>query len=135
MTNYLLDTNHASPLVTRDHPLRNQVSNALQRGDTFALAAANLAEVLYGISALPRAAQNKLEWDRLRSSLWVYAIEEQDAVASAEIRIRLRRRGRQIGATDAMLAAIALRYGLALLTTDSDFPVVPGLPQENWLKA
>ena len=135
MTNYLLDTNHASPLVTRDHPLRNQVSNALQRGDTFALAAANLAEVLYGIAALPRAAQNKLEWDWLRSSLWVYAIEEQDAVASAERRIHLRRRGRQIGAIDAMLAAIALRYGLTLLTTDSDFAVVPGLPQENWLKA
>ena len=34
-----------------------------------------------------------------------------------------------------MLAAIALRYGLTLLTTDSDFAAVPGLPQENWLKA
>lgn len=133
MTNYLLDTNHASPLVTQAHSLRRRVLNAIQVGDTFALTVANLAEVLYGIGTLPRAAQNRLEWERLRPTFRIYAVEEQDAAESAEIRIRFRRHGRQIGAIDAMLAAITLRYGLTLLTTDADFSAVPDLQQANWL--
>jgi predicted nucleic acid-binding protein len=34
---------------------------------------------------------------------------------------------------DVLVAFIALRYALTLLTTDGDFRVVPGLPHENWL--
>jgi len=133
MTHYLLDTNHASPLVTLDHPLRARVLSAIQSGDTFALTTVNLAEVWYGIRILPRAVQNQLEWQRLRSSLWIYQIEERDAIEAAEIQLALRRQGRQIGTIDAMLAAIALRLGLTLLTTDADFGAVPGLQQVNWL--
>lgn len=135
MTSYLLDTNHASPLVTRDHPLRRRIHDAIQTGDTFAMTVANLAEVLYGIGTLPRAAQNRSEWERLRQAFRVYAIEERDAVESAEIRVRLRRSGRQIGTIDAMLAVVAIRYSLVLLTADRDFDAVPGLQQANWLAA
>ncbi|RIK38099.1 MAG: hypothetical protein DCC55_22160 [Chloroflexi bacterium] len=34
---------------------------------------------------------------------------------------------------DALIAALALRYELTLLTTDKDFWAVPGLRMENWL--
>ena len=34
---------------------------------------------------------------------------------------------------DALIAAIALRYDLTLLTTDGDFYAVPDLKHENWL--
>ena len=37
MADYLLDTNHLSPLVTLNHPLRQQVLEALQAGHTFAI--------------------------------------------------------------------------------------------------
>jgi len=134
VTSYLLDTNHASPLVTLEHPLRSRVLPAIQQGDSFALTAVNLAETLYGIAGLPRAARSKLEWNRLQPAFRVYGVEEEDAIASTEIRLRLRQRGRQMGAIDVMLAAVALRYGLTLLTTDSDFAAVPELRQENWIK-
>ena len=45
MTQYLLDTNHASPLVTLDHPLRARVLSAIRSDDIFALTTANLAEL------------------------------------------------------------------------------------------
>jgi predicted nucleic acid-binding protein len=133
MTRYLLDTNHASPLVTLDHPSRARILGAAQSNDSFALTTANLAEIWYGLLALPRAAQNRLEWQRLRPALWLYLLEEQDAIDAAEIQLSLRQHGRQIGTIDAMLAAMALRYDLTLLTTDTDFDSVPSLQRANWL--
>ena len=35
---------------------------------------------------------------------------------------------------DALIAAVALRRDLTLLTTDGDFAAVPGLLCENWLR-
>lgn len=93
----------------------------------------NLAEVWYGISLLPRAVQNQREWMQIRTSLSIYQIEETDALAAAELQISLRRRGRQLGIVDALIAAIALRYDLTLLTTDRDFDAVSDLKHENWL--
>ena len=133
MTAYLLDTNHASPLVTLTHPLRARVLQAVQHGDTFALTSINLAEVLYGISVLPRAVQNKAEWDRLRPALRVYAARERDAVEAVGLQVSLRRRGWQLSTVDAFVAAIALRYDHTLLTTDGDFDAVPELKHTNWL--
>jgi tRNA(fMet)-specific endonuclease VapC len=133
MTEFLLDTNHASPLVTLDHPLRTRILSAIQAGESFALTTVNLTEVWYGLSLLPRAVQNQREWVQIRTSLSIYQIEETDALTAAELQISLRRRGRQLGIVDALIAAIALRYDLTLLTTDGDFDAVPDLKRENWL--
>jgi predicted nucleic acid-binding protein len=34
---------------------------------------------------------------------------------------------------DALIATVALRYDLILLTTDRDFSIISTLKQENWL--
>ncbi len=133
MARYLLDTNHASPLVTLDHPLRQQVLAAIEASHTFALPAVVITELLFGYGLLPRAAQNMQEWGRLRTSFDVIAVEERDALDAAAIRVRLRQQGRQLNAVDALIAAIALRYDLILLTSDHDFDAIPGLQHENWL--
>lgn len=78
MANYLLDTNHAAALVTLGHPLRQRVLLRLQAGDTFAIAVPVVAETLYGIGLLPRAAQNLAEWAKLRPSLACYIPDEHD---------------------------------------------------------
>jgi tRNA(fMet)-specific endonuclease VapC len=130
---YLLDTNHASPLVTLEHPLRQRVLKRLEAGDTFAICVPVVAETLFGIGVLPRAAQNRAEWARLLPSLPCYVPDEADAVPAAELQIALRRQGRQLETVDALIAIIALRYGLTLLTTDGDFRAIPGLTHDNWL--
>lgn len=133
MANYLLDTNHASPLVTLNHPFRHRLFAALQTGHTCALTAVTIVELLYGFGTLPRAVRNNQEWARLRPSFRVYAIDEDDAIKAAELQIQLRRRGWQLGTIDALLAVIAMRNDLILLTTDRDFDGVSDLNHENWL--
>jgi len=45
------------------------------------------------------------------------------------------RQGRQLATVDALIAAVALRYDLVLLTTDRDFRAIPMFPCEDWLTA
>ena len=132
MANYLLDTNHASALVTLGHPLRLRVLLRLQAGDSFNITVPVVAETLFGIGLLPRAAQNLAEWARLRPSLTCYIPDEADAENAAALQRLLRRQGRQLETVDAFIAVIALRYGLVLLTADNDFKPVPNLQIENW---
>jgi tRNA(fMet)-specific endonuclease VapC len=133
MANYLLDTNHLSPLVTFNHPLRQYFIQRQQQGDVFTLTVPALAELLFGLGTLPRARQNLAEWDRLRAGLTIYDLDRSDAEKAAGLQLSLRRRGRQLETVDALIAAVALRYDLTLLTTDRDFAAIPDLPQENWI--
>ncbi|MEZ4727478.1 MAG: type II toxin-antitoxin system VapC family toxin [Caldilineaceae bacterium] len=133
MARYLVDTNHLSPLVTIDHPLRTTVLRRMQDGDQFAVAAPALAEFLFGIQSVPRARRNMVEWNRLYPLFVFYHVDQSDAEQAATLQLELRRRGRQLHTVDALIAAVALRYDLTLLTTDKDFQAVPGLAQEDWI--
>lgn len=133
MENYLLDTNHASPLVTLSHPLRERILQRLDVGDTFAVCVPVITETLFGIGMLSRASQNLAEWQRLKSMIPCYVPDAIDAELAAELQIALRVRGRQLETVDALIAAVTLRHSLTLLTTDKDFRAVPSLQQENWL--
>ena len=133
MADYLLDANHASPLVTLSHPLRERVLQRLDARDNFAICVPAVTETLFGIGVLPRAQQNLAEWERLKPLLPCYIPDETDAEFAAELQISLRGRGWQLETVDALIAAVALRYDLTLLTTDKDFRGVPKLQRENWL--
>ena len=133
MTVYLLNSNHASPLVTLHHPLRARVFQAHRAGDVFALVPPVIAETWFGISLLPRAVQNRQEWMSIQGLMSVYAVDAQDGIDAAELQLTLRAKGAQLETFDALIAAIALRYDLTLLTSDGDFAAIPGLTQANWL--
>jgi tRNA(fMet)-specific endonuclease VapC len=133
MANYLLDTNHASPLITVGHPLRERILERLDVGDDFAICVPVIAETLFGIGMLPRAKQNRTEWERLKPLLPCYIPDATDAESAADLQISLRRQGWQLETVDALIAALALRYNLTLLTSDKDFEAVPKLQHENWL--
>ena len=133
MGDYLLDTNHISPLITIGHPLRQRVLRSLEGGDTLSIAVPALTEMLFGISLLPRARQNLQEWEHLKSSFNYYDIDRLDAEQAARLQVALRRRGWQLETVDALIATVALRNNLMLLTTDGDFYAISELAQENWL--
>ena len=132
MTAYLLDTNHASPLVTLHHPLRQRVLTALGAGDTFAINVVILAETLYGISVVPRGMHNRATWAQLQPQFTCYEPDASDALRAVDIQVSLRQQGRQLATIDALIVVTALRYDLILLTTDNDFQAVPGLRCVNW---
>jgi len=133
MANYMLDSNHASPLVTLHHQLRARVLRAMQGGHTFAICVPVLSEVWYGINTLPRASENRHEWRQLRQFVPCHQLDETDAELAAELQLSLRLQGWQLETVDALIAAVALHYTLVLLTSDKDFHAVPNLQQENWL--
>jgi tRNA(fMet)-specific endonuclease VapC len=133
MAGYLLDSNHASPLVTLTHPLRQRFFAAAQAGHSFAICVPVFTEVWYGISLLPRAMRNRAEWTHLRLLMSFYSLDERDAEMAAELQIALRRQGRQVGTADALIATVAIRQRLILLTSDGDFRRIPQLQTENWL--
>lgn len=73
------------------------------------------------------------EWARLQPSILCYVPDEDDARFAADLQLSLRRRGWQLETVDALIATIALRYDLTLLTADNDFQAVPGLKIDSWL--
>ena len=133
MADYLLDTNHASPLVTLGHPLRNPVVRNWMKAIPSQSACLSSRRRCSASPFCRGAALNRGEWQRLRLAVPCYLLDERDAESAAELQLALRRRGRQLETVDSLIAAVALRYSLILLTTDMDFQAVPGLPQENWL--
>ena len=78
MASFLLDTNHASPLVTLAHPLRNQILERAASGDMFFLALPSLTELLYGISVIPRARMNLEIWQNLQDSISTLDMQRSD---------------------------------------------------------
>ena len=120
-------------MVTLNHPLRQRVLVALQAEHTFAITVPVLVEMLFGIGMLPRAEQNQAEWQQLRSNFECYIPDESDAKQAADLQIQLRRQGWQLVTVDALIAAVALRHDLTLLTRDKDFSAISSLNQENWL--
>ena len=132
MTRFLLDTNHLSPLVTTGHPIRQMVLERMAAGDDFAIPTPVLSEFLFGIGLLPRGRENQAVWAELAGEFGYYTVDRQDAAAAAELRLHLRRSGRQLALVDALVAALALRHDLTLLTTDANFAAVPTLHRQNW---
>ncbi len=133
MVGYLLDTNHLSRLVNTHHPLRIHLRAAITAGDVFFVILPVITETVAGFSILPRAKRNWAEWQELRPTFILLPLDEVDAVDAAQLQVLLRRTGRQLTTIDALIATIALRYDLTLLTTDGDFASVPLLRLENWL--
>ena len=88
MAEYLLDTNHLSSLVTLNHPLRYRILAALQAGHTFAITVPALVEMLFGMGLLPRAEQNRAEWQRLRPNFECYLPDESDVAQAADLQIQ-----------------------------------------------
>lgn len=130
---YLLDTNHLSPLVTLGHRLIKKVEQVGINGAEMAITVPVLAEFLFGIGMTPRFEQNYTQWLNIRSGFIFYNLDRQLTEQAAQLQVALRKVGRQLFLADALIAVVALKYDLVLLTTDQGFQAAPNLVTENWL--
>jgi predicted nucleic acid-binding protein len=131
---FLVDTNVLSELI-RPRPHLPLVRRLLST-DPAALFASEITryELRFGAAIHARAADvwSKVEREILPLPIWL-PIDEQVALATADLRASLRKAGRPIEMPDAILAATASVHDLVLVTRNvRHFENAAGLSVENW---
>ena len=119
--NILVDTSVWSLALRRDStPDCQAVSRleaALNDGENVFTTGLILQELLQGFKG-PKARRRIIEDF---SSLPLIIPEKRDHIDAADLKVKLRQKGLQVGTIDVLLAQLCLRYRLSLLSTDKDF--------------
>lgn len=117
----LVDTSVWSLALRRDveatTPEIRALKEALLGSDTVVTTGIVLQELLQGFAG-PKAQQQIIE---RFAALPLIRPDRDDHIAAAALRNTCRRAGVQLGTIDALLAQLAIRHDLVLLTTDQDF--------------
>ena len=115
--------------VRPDSPEVDALAEALRRGDLVVSTGLVLQELLQGFTG-PRARDAIIE---RFSAIGLVMPDRQDHVEAAGIRNTCRRGGVQAGTVDALLAQLAIRHDLVMLTTDADFThIARHVPLRLW---
>jgi tRNA(fMet)-specific endonuclease VapC len=132
MTNYLLDTNHASWLMARRKSLVARLQQAQADGFQFGISTTVLAELYYAVYASQRRAENLLRLQSLIGALFLWPFDALAAEEFGRIQAEQKAKGRPIPPMDAQIAAVARINDLTLLTDDRHLTFVEGIHIENW---
>lgn len=129
---YLLDTNAVSVFINgRSERLRERLRAVSPTA--FVLCSVVWAELHYGVA---KSADPVRTLARVRGFAGMFpslAFDDDAAVYYGDLRVRMERNGTLIGPNDLMIAAIALRHALTVITHDTrEFSRVPGLLWEDW---
>jgi tRNA(fMet)-specific endonuclease VapC len=129
---YLLDTNACIHVLNNTSP--NLVARfAAESPVTLRLCSVVKAELLYGARKSHRVARGLTSLERFFRPLISVPFDDDCAHEYGRIRADLVRAGTPIGANDFMIAAIARRHDLTVVTHNVDeFARVVGLAVEDW---
>jgi predicted nucleic acid-binding protein len=136
--NYLLDTNHWSP-IQRRHPAVVGKLQSLPEEATLFMPVVAQAELLAGVEALPDGRRKdelrRLYEETIQEAAEILPIDSRVAEQFARIFARLRRVGRPIETNDMWLGAIALAHDLTVASSDVHLHGIEGLRVEDWTAA
>lgn len=91
-----------------------------------------LGEFRYGIMA-SRHRKTYDEWLKIHlRDFDILAISTETTLPYASLRATLKRLGRPIPANDAWIAALAMQYGLPILSRDEHFDALPDVRRVGW---
>jgi len=128
---FLLDTNIVSDLVR--HPQGRIADRIADIGEQHVCTSIIVAaELRYGAA---RKASSRLtaQLEAILGAVEVLAVESPVDVIYGELRARLERAGRAIGANDLLIAAHAMALGHTLVTdNEREFSRITDLRVENW---
>ena len=149
LTLYLLDTNHCSRLIERDPVVRHRLQ--LLGKVQVATSVVVCGELTFMAENSEQKAANLLRVQVLLRGLEIYPIDREIADIYGQLKAEIiarygprersrRRRTRieEVGVSDndLWIAATALRHGLTVVSSDSDFErmrEVRAFPLDNWL--
>ncbi|RNI22855.1 type II toxin-antitoxin system VapC family toxin [Flexivirga caeni] len=120
----ILDTNVVSELM-RAHPQQCVIDwTDRQAPETLYLTTLNLAEIRFGIAALPRGARRTRLAAAFENGIRplfgdrILGFDQPASIAYASLRADARTRGLAVGDADTLIAAIALAHRFAVATRD-----------------
>lgn len=135
MTKYLLDTNVCIRILNNS----NAAVVARFRGEsptTVGLCSVVKAELFYGARKSHRVAKVLTALRRFCAPLRSYPFDDACAEQYGLIRAALEQLGQPIGANDLLIASIARRHDLVLVSHNvNEFSRVAGLPVDDWESA
>lgn len=134
MTGYLLDTNHLGAALDGEGEVYDRILAVRKQGWPVGSCAGVLCELAVGIE---QTARREANWKALRvflRQIRIWPIDLPTARTYGEIYNELRAKGRVLSQVDMMLAALARRANLVVLTTDRDFEALPDVRVENWVQ-
>ena len=131
---FLLDTCVLSDFARGDANTLDRVKATLP--EYIAVSSITMMEVEFGLALnAQRARRIAPVMHALLEAITVLPYDTGDARATGALRAGLQKRGRPIGAYDALIAGCALARGLVLVTSNErEFSRVSGLKIENWRK-
>ena len=132
MTNYLLDTNHASWLMARQSPIVARLHQSQADGDQFGIPVTVLGELYYAVYASQHRTENLRRLQSLAGALLLWPFDALVAEEFGRIQAEQKAKGRPIPPLDAQIAAVARVNDLVILTDDRHLTFVDGITIENW---
>jgi predicted nucleic acid-binding protein len=127
---YLLDTNVISDLM-RAVPRVEDWMAGLDRGDRIVTCTIIRGELLFGIARLPEG-KRRVELEETGSQFLAAfhcePVPERAGDFYASVKLTRQQRGLALDENDLWIAATALALGATLVSRDSDFTRVDGLP-------
>ena len=131
MTRLLLDTNIWIGLAKGDAQLKIRLG--LLKPSQVCCCSVVRAELMFGARKSQRVDSNLAGFTRLLQPFESLPFDDEAAEYYGLLRVALERGGTPIGANDLLIAAIALRRDLVLVTRNHrEFARVPGLRTEEW---
>lgn len=127
---YLLDTNVLIALLEEEIVIQDQGSS--QKTTPVSLPAPAIGELYYGARKSRNTTENLAKVDRLTQRFPLLYCDLDTARWYGIIKNQLQREGRPIPNNDIWIAAIAMQYGLVLVTRDAHFDAVKSLQTECW---
>ncbi|MCC5635323.1 type II toxin-antitoxin system VapC family toxin [Nostoc sp. CHAB 5844] len=125
---YLLDTNIIIALFGDEAVVKN---NLAQANEVF-IPSVVIGELCYGARKSGRTEANLAKIDELVSNSAVLECDAETARQYGEVKNKLRLKGRPLPENDVWIAALALQYGLILVTRDAHFQEVENLQTVAW---
>ncbi|MBO9368790.1 MAG: type II toxin-antitoxin system VapC family toxin [Chloroflexi bacterium] len=133
MTDYLLDTNHASRFLAGAEPITGRIKALASGEHRFGIAITVLGELYFAAYASQRRAANLQAIRAFLADVILWPFDSATAEEFGRILAEQKAKGRPIPPLDAQIAAVARRHDLVLLTADRHFAFVTGVVVENWL--
>ncbi len=125
---YLLDTNIIIALFASEASIINNLAQA----DEVFIPSIALGELHYGARKSGRSQENLQRIEELVANSTVIECDADTARQYGEVKNKLRIKGRPLPENDIWIAALALQYGLTLVTRDAHFHEVENLQTVSW---